>query len=60
MNTPYSAQEWEAIREGAASVEGCLRDCGVLLTMGGEPTFVPHRPDGDEWRTAALGPTKPA
>lgn len=58
MASPYSASDWQAIRAGAASVEGTLRSAGVLLTMGGEPTFVPLRPEGDEWRTAALGPTK--
>lgn len=26
--------------------------------MGGEPTFVPLQPEGPEWQTAALGPTK--
>jgi uncharacterized protein (DUF2126 family) len=26
--------------------------------MGGEPTFVPFQPEGAEWSTAALGPTK--
>jgi uncharacterized protein (DUF2126 family) len=30
----------------------------MLFTMGGEPTFIPHDPQGPEWNTAALGPTK--
>lgn len=31
---------------------------GVRFTIGGEPTFVPGEPDGDEWRHAAIGPGK--
>jgi uncharacterized protein (DUF2126 family) len=31
---------------------------GVGMTLGGEPTFVPVRPDGPEWNYAAVGPTK--
>jgi uncharacterized protein (DUF2126 family) len=40
------------------AVEASLARSGVLLTMGGEPTFVPLAPSGAEWQTAALGPTK--
>ncbi len=42
----------------AEAVETTLRAADVTLTMGGEPTFVPLRPEGAEWSTAALGPTK--
>ncbi len=42
----------------ADAVERTLAAADVVLTMGGEPTFVPHRPEGAEWATAALGPTK--
>ncbi len=42
----------------ATAVERTLAQAGVVLTMGGEPTFVPLRPEGAEWNTAALGPTK--
>lgn len=42
----------------SAAVEALLKSAGVTLTMGGEPTFIPHHPEGAEWFTAALGPTK--
>ncbi len=31
---------------------------GVEMTLGGEPTFVPVKPDGPEWNYSAVGPTK--
>lgn len=48
----------EPVRACADAVEKTLSAAGVQLTMGGEPTFVPLRPEGAEWTTAALGPTK--
>lgn len=47
-----------ALAATAAAVEALLARHQVVLTMGGEPTFVPLRPEGAEWNTAALGPTK--
>ncbi len=40
------------------AIEALLKTTGVTITMGGEPTFIPHNPEGAEWATAALGPTK--
>ena len=42
----------------ASHVEQVLKAKGVLLTMGGEPTYVPEDPEGPEWNFAAVGPTK--
>ena len=42
----------------AAAVEARLRAAGIELTLGGEPTYVPLRPEGAEWSVAADGPTK--
>ena len=42
----------------AAVIEQRLRDAGIQLTMGGEPTLVPLQPDGAEWTVSADGPTK--
>ena len=58
MSTPYSAEVWKEIRACGDTVEASFARSGVLLTMGGEPTFVPVSPSGVEWQTAALGPTK--
>jgi len=45
-------------RRCADAVEQTLRRARITLTMGGEPTFLPHDPAGEEWSIAALGPTK--
>src|SRR5471032_526178 len=58
MSTPYSAAVWKEILACGQTVETSLARSKVLLTMGGEPTFVPTAPAGAEWQTAALGPTK--
>ncbi len=42
----------------AEQVEQILKNKNVLLTMGGEPTYVPENPEGPEWNFAAVGPTK--
>ena len=55
---PYSTTDWTSIRACADTVEASFAQSGMLFTMGGEPTFIPHDPQGPEWNTAALGPTK--
>src|SRR5215207_3294203 len=55
---PYSAAVWKKVLECSDAVEALLTRNAVQLTMGGEPTFVPVAPEGAEWQTAALGPTK--
>jgi uncharacterized protein (DUF2126 family)/transglutaminase-like putative cysteine protease len=42
----------------AKHVEKTLAGERVVLTMGGEPTFIPTEPEGPEWTYAAVGPTK--
>lgn len=56
--SPYDRVAWNEIRACGEGVEAVLARCGVQLTMGGEPTFVPTAPEGAEWQTAAFGPTK--
>ncbi len=42
----------------ATEAERRLRQVGIQLTLGGEPTLVPVEPEGAEWTVAADGPTK--
>ena len=58
MTMPFTASKWSEITRCGTAVEASLARSGVLLTMGGEPTFVPVSPSGAEWQNAALGPTK--
>ena len=59
VTKPYTESEWTAIEQLGRRVDADLTASDVRLTMGGEPTFVSvDDPDGEEWNTAALGPTK--
>lgn len=56
---PYADEEWDALLQAADHVDASLRDAGIRLTVGGEPTWnsrdFPREP---EWNTEAMGPTK--
>ena len=59
VTLPYSDRAWRSIEALGQSVDVALADGDVRLTMGGEPTFVAaDDPDGAEWNTDAMGPTK--
>jgi uncharacterized protein (DUF2126 family)/transglutaminase-like putative cysteine protease len=59
VTLPYSDTTWKAIDALGEQVDRVLANGDVRLTMGGEPTFVAaDDPDGAEWNTDALGPTK--
>ncbi len=59
VTKPYSDEEWAAIEALGHRIDGALDAHDVRLTQGGEPTFVAvDDPDGAEWNTDALGPTK--
>lgn len=48
----------EQMKAAAERVAASLREQGVKLTMGGEPTYVPFVAEGAEWNTTAVGETK--
>lgn len=61
VTKPYADAQWQSILAAGRRVDGLLAAGDVRLTMGGEPTFVcAADPDGAEWNTDALGPTKRA
>ncbi|MBL9138006.1 MAG: transglutaminase family protein [Verrucomicrobiales bacterium] len=60
VTLPYTEEQWQEIDRLGHQVDDDLRRYDCRLTMGGEPTFVSiDDMDGEEWNTAALGPTKP-
>lgn len=59
ITKPYTEEEWQQIEQLGHQVDVDLEKHDVRLTMGGEPTFVSiDDMDSDEWKTAAVGPTK--
>ncbi|NMG29895.1 transglutaminase family protein [Aromatoleum evansii] len=59
VTKPYAEEQWARIEALGHAIDAELAAHDVRLTMGGEPTFVAvDDPDGDEWNTTAMGPTK--
>jgi uncharacterized protein (DUF2126 family)/transglutaminase-like putative cysteine protease len=61
VTKPYTEEQWAQIEQLGHTIDADLAALDVRLTMGGEPTFVSvDDPDGAEWNTDAMGPTKRA
>ena len=59
VTKPYTESQWRAVEALGHRIDAEFEAGAVRLTMGGEPTFVAiDDMDGDEWNTAAVGPTK--
>lgn len=59
VTKPYTPGQWQAIESLGHVVDQRLTAGDVRLSMGGEPTFVSILDqEGEEWNTAAVGPTK--
>lgn len=59
VTRPYTAEQWQEIEALGHHVDRDLEAGDVRLSMGGEPTFVAiDDMEGEEWNTAAVGPTK--
>jgi uncharacterized protein (DUF2126 family)/transglutaminase-like putative cysteine protease len=59
ITLPFSDESWQRLDKLGEQVDTDLVAQDVRLTMGGEPTFVSvDDQTGEEWSTAAVGPTK--
>jgi uncharacterized protein (DUF2126 family) len=57
--TPYEEGVWQELLAAGDLSDARLRAAGIVLTVGGEPTFNSREHAAEpEWNVAALGPTK--
>jgi uncharacterized protein (DUF2126 family) len=56
---PFTDEGWSALQAAGAATDRKLRELGLSLTAGGEPTFSSRlHASRPEWNGEALGPTK--
>lgn len=56
---PFTDETWSELVAAGDRVDAALADAGVVLTVGGEPTFTSRlHPERPEWNGDALGETK--
>lgn len=48
----------EGLRHQGKKADELLTKAGLILTQGGEPTFIPEKPVGPQWNLEALGEEK--
>ncbi|MCB1202024.1 MAG: transglutaminase family protein [Leptospiraceae bacterium] len=59
VTLPYTEDEWQQIYSLGHQIDIRMREHGLKLTMGGEPTFVASdKPEALEWNFAAAGKDK--
>lgn len=59
VTKPFTDEQWQTIQVLGQTIDQNLRNKGVQLTIGGEPTFVSEEDrDLAEWNTAANGAGK--
>ena len=56
---PYEDDVWQALLSSGELADLRLKEAGLALTIGGEPTFNSREhPEAPEWNGEALGPSK--
>jgi len=48
----------QGLRTQGLLADSLLTEAGIILTQGGEPTFIPANPSGPQWNLEALGDEK--